>query len=148
MTLEQVKADIKSGKSKRIYYSAGTLWWTHLESDVEEASKQGKIYQIEVNKRMLADETVPEEKKQRLKALLSQIDTSKAGIPLDPVGAPLYAMDKPMKWIEQSEKKPSHFGKHGLAAFIFTHHQNCKTGFYNKWDKYNELIDNNGNVSK
>ena len=52
ITLEEVKADIKSGKSKRIYYSQNNLWWTHLDSDVIEAREQGKKAQEEHHKKM------------------------------------------------------------------------------------------------
>ena len=40
-TLEQIKQDIKDGKSKKIYYSTHTLWWTHLDSDLQEATIEG-----------------------------------------------------------------------------------------------------------
>lgn len=40
ITLEQIKKDIESGKSDKIYYSSATTWWTHLEEDLIDAKKK------------------------------------------------------------------------------------------------------------
>jgi hypothetical protein len=64
------------------------------------------------------------------------------GIPCDPTGAPLFEESNVERWIKQSESNPGHFGKHGLDAFMFSHHQNCQNFVSNKWDNYNNRIDN------
>src|SRR5437870_5368329 len=135
ITLEEIKADIKSGKCRAIYLSAGSLWFTHLESDVKAATEIGKRYQVRVHEKMLADPTVPEETKTRLRGLLSGLDKlhadhpaafkDRGSMPTDPVGAPLTIIDNPAKFIARTESKPSFYGKHGLKAFILTHNQNC-----------------------
>jgi hypothetical protein len=151
MDIKQVESDIKSGKSKRIYLCSRTLWWTHLDSDVKYATAKGQQFQEITENKMRDDPSVPQEKKQKIRALRDGLkelyaNNPKAfpgggGVPLSPIGAPLYQNDKPMKFIQQTKMKPSHFGKHGLKAFMRTHHQNEQAHFYNKWDKYNDLID-------
>lgn len=47
MTLEQVKRDIAEKRSTMIYYSAHTLWWTHIDEDLENATKRGRARQLE-----------------------------------------------------------------------------------------------------
>jgi len=140
ITIEQVKADILSGKSKRIYYSAGSLWWTHLDSDIEESTKLGRSCSDEDGKKFMARTDVPESEKQRYKALRAMADKATVTIPLDPTGGTLYQMDDLTEWVSRAEKLPDHFGKHGLDAFMMAHHQNCKKCF-SRWEDYNNFID-------
>ena len=42
ITLDQIKKDIAEGKTSAIYYSSKTLWWTHLDTDLEESTEIGK----------------------------------------------------------------------------------------------------------
>ena len=139
-TIDQVKADIKSGKCTLIYYSTSSLWWTHLDSDVEESMKMGRKYMEERDKKLLADPNFPEEEKKKLKTIRKLIGKNSI-TPLDPSGSTLYQWDECMKWITEAEKKPEHFGKHGLDAFMKSHHQNCEGKVYEKWHHYNMLID-------
>ena len=138
ITLEQVKSDIKSGKSKRIYYSKSNLWWTHLDSDVIEARVLGKAAQEEQHKKMMAGNSIPVEEKKRYDALYNIVKG--AQIPVDPLGSLLFQTDDCEKWISEAEKKPEHFGKHGLLAFMKSHHQNSRIVF-DEWELYNFLID-------
>ncbi len=142
MTIEQVKSDIDSGKSTLIYYSTATLWWTHLDSDVEESMIMGRKTQAEKHKNMLANPNVPEKKKKKLQAIINAIGKNSI-TPLDPSGATLYQSEDLDEWIAVAEKKPEHFGKHGLDAFMKSHHQNCEGKAFTKWDFYNRLIDSN-----
>lgn len=143
ITIEQVKEDIKSGKCTRIYYSARTLWWTHLDSDVEEATKIGREATDEHYKKFMERTDVPESEKKRYTSLREMANKSITTIPLDPSGSPLFQIDEPtkiMEWITVAEQKPEHFGKHGLNAFMKSHHQNCSK-CYSKWEHYNNVID-------
>lgn len=59
----------------------------------------------------------------------------------------------PLGFVPLVNKDPKHFlwqtknapegwyGRHGLNAFMAAHHKNNSTKFYNKWDRYNDLID-------
>ncbi|MES2004319.1 MAG: hypothetical protein V4450_07345 [Bacteroidota bacterium] len=140
ITLEQIKKDIADGKGSRIYYSAHTLWWTHLDTDVETATEMGKQASDSRMEQMLADPTVPEEQKTRIKALRNSAPMQST-VPLDPSGSPLYQMDDVEKWIRVAEEKPAHFGKHGLDAFVKAHHQNCEGIAFQSWDHVNQVID-------
>ena len=147
MTIEQVIKDIESGKSKMIFYSAGTPWWTHLESDLEEASKIGRQRMRENHDRMMKDPKLPQEHKDRMNALFELANSGKAHTPLDPLGCTLYQTDKPMDFIRSAKKKKQHYGRHGLKALILSHHQNCKEPMAT-WEDYNKMIDFNENVPK
>lgn len=148
ITLEQIKQDIASGKSTRIYYSANTLWWTHLDSDVDESTKQGVKFRQERHNEMMKNPNVPQSHKDHMNELLANIDTMHQ-IPLDPYSSPLYQFTDQIdidKWINVAEQKPEFFGKHGLDAFIKTHHQNHNKELTN-WDMVNDYIDNLSNIN-
>ena len=138
ITLQQVKKDIDDGKSKYIFYSAHTQWWTHLTSDLEEAIKTGKESQRKNIEIMLKDDKIPEAKKTMLKAHLTRIDDS--AIPLDPIGSPLMQTENCREWIEASENKPEHFGKYGLESFMKAHHQNCNNWCPTSWEAITEYL--------
>lgn len=141
ITIEQVKADIQSGKSKMIYFSAHNLWWTHLDSDLQEAMKTGKLAMDERNKRFMESPNVPEAEKKRLQSLIDSISKAEHQIPCDPTGSVLYQTDNPMKWVTSAEEKPDHFGTHKLDAFMKSHHQNCEHHIYKEWAKYNLVLE-------
>lgn len=146
ITLEQIEKDIKSGKSKMIYFGAHSLWWTHLDSDVKEATEQGKAALEKQNEIFFASPTVPQHEKERRRKLLDFLAESqkKTGhsIPTDSRGGVLYQNDKPMQWLTAAYKTPKHFGEHGLEAFLKSHHQNCGGNCFPYWREYNDLIDN------
>lgn len=156
-TLNEIKADILSGKCTKIYYSTGSLWWTHLLGDVIEATKQGDLARDKRNEDMLANKNMPEKQKEKLKGLIAMIEQGKAsrlemflknggkeedfiGMPCDPEGANLYEMGDPHTWIKGAEDKPEHFGKFGLEAFMKAHHKNCASRCFDKWEFYNLLV--------
>lgn len=124
MTLDQVEKDIKSGKCKFIYLCTKSLWWTHLESDLEEARTMG----LRFNKFAIG--------------LIS------------PVGAQIILNRDPKKFIAQTKNRPRNkqfdadFGKHGIKTFMRAHHRNEKKHYYNKWSKYDELIEKERRAKK
>jgi len=143
MTIEQVKEDIQSGKCQRIYYSANTLWWTHLDDDVTEASDFAHSQRQERHKMAMSDPNRPKESKEKLDALFKMTNKSTVRIPMDPSGSVLLQIvdeDKLNEWISAAEKNPSHFGKLGLDAFMKSHHQNSGDNCSPYWDYYNILI--------
>lgn len=117
MTLNQVKADIKSGKCKAIYICSKSLWWTHDSKDVFDSY-------------VLAMKNYPKVK-----------EYNGNGLNYSPIGEPLIINKDPKQWLKTSERFTKHYGKHRLAALMKAHHQNNSTHFYNKWQKYNDLID-------
>jgi hypothetical protein len=124
VTFEQVVRDIKTGKSTQIYFSSKSLWWTHLEADAIQATEQGHVYKIAVAR-------------QEGRAGLY----TATGEQTDPIGAPIKIFPKPALWMSRSKKFQRSYGKHGLCAFMKTHHQNCSDFFSNTWDAYNQRID-------
>lgn len=141
MTIDQIKTDIESGKCKRIYFSAHTLWWTHLDEDLISAGAAGKKAQAMIMDKRLKDTRIPAEERTRMSGLFEI--AKKSSIPLDPSGSPLMQMENPAKWISEAELKPEHFGKHGLAAFLKAHHQNCGGLCFQDWNSYNLLCEKN-----
>ena len=115
MELEQIKRDILSGKAKKVYYSDKSLWWTHLKTDVIDATEKGRKYLDATNQAIV-------------------------GGFVDPIGAKIHSANA-KDWLKKSLSNPNWYGKHGLKAFVFTHHQNCQQFFSNKWDEYNKKID-------
>jgi len=68
-------------------------------------------------------------------------------LPCDPRGGML--CEAPIDdFIAQAEANPSHYGKHGLRAFMAAHHENCQVAWNDPrrtclrtWDEYNDLLD-------
>lgn len=137
-TLESIKFDIQMGVCKRIYVSSRTLWWTHREEDLIQATKLGRLRQKIKFKTLLKGPTLSMEDKRRIKNLMDAC--KKAITPLDPDGAPLYINNDPMQFILDSEANAENYGRHGLAAFIKSHHKNSLQAFPD-WESYNKLLD-------
>lgn len=114
ITLDQVKADIKSDKCKVIYMCSKSMWWTHDSNDLSDAF-------------MLATKNYP--------------GVYTTGVNYSPLGEVCIINKDPKKWLATSERFTKHYGKHRLAALMMAHHQNNSTHFYNKWKRYNDLID-------
>jgi hypothetical protein len=123
VTLEEIKADIKSGKSKKIYLSDKFLWWTHLESDLVDATMSGEKYVLKND----------------------PFGLEKLATFTDPLGGKININNNPSKFIVKTLLNPKHYGKHRIQAFLKAHHQNCDNFFSNKWDRYNKLIDRQKN---
>lgn len=138
MNLDQIKQDIEEGKSTRIYYSTRTLWWTHLDSDLKEATKEGREKQIKQIQKKIDQGQLPEPQITLAKSHLQQIKDRT--IPTDPEGAPLMQMEDPKEWVEAAERKPEHFGDLGLEAFLGCHHQNCKEFSPSSWEVINKVM--------
>ena len=139
MTIEQVKADIASGKSTTIYYSSGGCWWTHLDSDVSEATDFGKAREQQKFVRMMASPILPDWVKAEIKSLYDKVKDST--IPLDVNGAPLFMTKDVSGWVAAAIGKPQHYGRHGLDAFMKSHHQNCERQSGGDWEFYNKMLD-------
>lgn len=140
ITIEQVKSDILSGKSKFIFYSTSGLWWTHLNEELEAATIIGKRVSEQNHEAMMNDPAVSEENKSKLKSLKAMADKALYTIPMNIEGGPLFQTDEPMKWIDSAIANPDHFGKHQLRAFIKTHHQNCDEIVFKNFDEVNTYL--------
>lgn len=140
ITLEKIKQDVADGKSPLIYYSAHTLWWTHLEEDVRMAMAIGSKARDEQHAALMKREDIPEEEKAKMKSLFEMANSGAVEIPCDPTGSPPYQTEEVDEWISRAEAKPDHFGRHGIEAFVKSHHQNCDTP-HSKWEEYNKLLD-------
>lgn len=136
ITLKQIQRAQRMGE-KFVYFSAGTMWWTHTEKDVSNATIRGRKYFQDVILKKVNDGTISENDRLSLMELRESFSNN---LPVDPLGFPVKKMDLKL-WLDNSLSNPSHYGKHGLTAFLFTHHQNCKSFFSNKWDSYNNYID-------
>lgn len=144
LTLEQVKNEVKP--DTRIYYSSGSLWWTHKAEDVAEATIMGLATQKKQHEFFMSDPAKTPEEKQRMKALTESLEAhqKKHGFhtPLDPYGCPLLMCDAE-KWISKAEQKPDHFGKYQLMALMKVHHQNdiLKSSPYMSWQDVTDHLD-------
>lgn len=120
ITIQQIKADINSGKSVSIYLSEKFLWWTHLESDLLKSTEQGKNYvrTLPVHERWNEHREF-----------------------CDPLGGKIIINKEPGLFITKTLLNPKHYGNHRIQAFLKAHHQNCNNFFSNKWKGYNDLID-------
>src|ERR1044072_7704154 len=72
-------------------------------------------------------------------------DTS---IPTDPRGSVLFQTESVDDFLRMALQNPAHYGKHGLRAFIASHHQNCivsrddpRPWSGETWQEYNDAID-------
>ena len=122
---------VRATKPKMIWYGAVTCWWTHDPNDLKAATK-----------------------------LSGRPDRSGGlgPLPTDPRGGVLMEAHDPEKFLRLAEESPEHYGKHGLAAFMGAHHQNCflvevirgtsmivrdsdRPWCLETWQEYNDAID-------
>lgn len=136
VTLKQLKREMRTG-TKYVWFSAGTLWWTHDERDVNEATKTGRNYFEKQLVKKVNSQLVSLKEKESLFAIKENM---KKNLPCDPIGFPLKKMDF-VTWMNNSLAAEKQYGKHRINAFLMTHHQNNKSFFTNKWDSVNEYID-------
>jgi len=71
-----------------------------------------------------------------------------SGLPCDPRGGVLLETDDVINFIETAIRNSSHYGKHGIRAFMAAHNDNCQVSETNarktclaNWDEYNEALD-------
>lgn len=68
-------------------------------------------------------------------------------IPLDPFGSPLFQGDLDI-FLKSAEKKPDHYGTHGLTTLMAAHHKNMRPEkgddrkLYTSWSALNRLVHN------
>lgn len=114
-------AEVRAARPTMIWYGAMSCWWTHDPDDLKEATQLAKS---------------PERK------------GGWGPLPTDPRGGVLMEAHDPGKFLRLAEENVSHYGKHGLAAFMAAHHKNCriiKAGFARpwclaSWQEYNEAL--------
>lgn len=139
LSIGKVRQDIQSGKSTMIYYSAHTLWWTHLAEDLKESTEQGIAAQKERITELLNDPSIPEARKVLMRQHLDSHRNHRT--PLDPSGSPLMQTNDLAGWVNKAEANPGHFGRHGLKALMKTHHHNCKGWCPQSWAAVNAYLD-------
>lgn len=140
ITIEQIRIDIKLGSCRTVFYSSQTLWWTHLDNDLLDASLKGRQAMEKKMQGLMNNPGVPKADKKKLKNLF-EVAAMNKNIPLDPTGSPLFQCDS-LQFLISAESTPSVYGKHEMHAFAKAHHQNCDGNYYTTWALYNQLIDN------
>lgn len=139
LTFETLMDQALQGKIPAIYYSAHTLWWTHDPKDVEAATKTGTKKQELDHASFMDDPHIPADVKRQQDSLWRKIKTS--SIPKDPIGGPLMMITKKesvIDWFKTAQRRPEHFGRWGLQAFMRAHHQNCNGHVDRTWAFYNK----------
>lgn len=113
--------EVRDAKPKMIYYSVQSCWWTH---DPAHLSKTGPL---------------PEHYRTKY--------SDGSGLPCDPTGGVLMQTDNVEGFLRSAEENSTHYGKHGLDAFMAAHHLNIRNLTLNTswslrgWKAYNDLID-------
>jgi hypothetical protein len=139
MTIDQVKADIEGGTSTRIYYDTQSAWWTHLDRDLEEATKQGEAASKALIKKKLADPNTPKSQRAFLESFAKKY-SGKNTVPLSPQGSVLFEAPA-ADWFAAALSKPNQYGRNQLNALMMSHHQNCGDLFSVDWHDYNILFE-------
>lgn len=134
ITLEKVKQDIASGLSTKIYYSVNSKWWTHLDSDVLEATGQGISFREAQFSTIMGDSDPQVISSFRDKF---KMDEEKQ---MDPVGSIIKTENNPVGFIHAAELNSGVYGANGIEAFMRSHHQNSIGEVMTTWDDYNNLI--------
>lgn len=107
-------------------YSVNCCWWTSFPDDLgsTESFTQGKLTLFKANKE-------------------GESTTVEADFPPLPCcphcGSVLF--QAPLKaFIDDAKSVPNHYGKHGIDAFVRSHHRNSST-CHKSWSAYNDSID-------
>lgn len=67
-------------------------------------------------------------------------------LPCDPRGGMLFECNDLKGFLENAKKNESHYGKHGMKAFMAAYHGNVTTmdgkpTCFQRWEEYNDIID-------
>ena len=106
ITLKEILEDISTGKSSIIYYSANTLWWTHLEEDLKDSTLAGQA--------KLEEKLSPE----KYEVIVGH------KFPLDPTGSVLFKATNPIDFINHAKSHATSYG--GLEPFLMAHNNNSE----------------------
>lgn len=141
ITLEQIRA----AKPTMIFYGANTCWWTH------DPSHLGKTKSSEMEIRRTAEHfrLNSSDKSGPIEPFIERARKAHSlGLPCDPRGGVLFQTDDVEGFLKAAESNATHYGRHGLRAFMAAHHLNCILSFNNckpwcspDWDDYNAAID-------
>lgn len=146
-------ADVRAAKPKMIFYGANTCWWTHNEnhlgqtppSSEAEVQRMADVFKLNAKPGVFTDEQF----------LLRAREATKHRLPCDPRGGVLFQTDDIEGFLQAAIKNVTHYGKHGLRAFMAAHHENCILSFENPipwcdrdWQAYNDALDEKDQIEK
>lgn len=87
--------DVLDAKPEKIWFSSGTLWWTHDPDHIKHVANY-----------------------------LERTHKINEDYYMDPSGAPLHESTKPKEFIKDAKANPDRYGEMGIRAFMATHHAN------------------------
>lgn len=145
--VERIKMFDVRLKASHIWYSAHTCWWTHDPTHLSllpPASEADIKRFAEQLRRNSGKENAPLD----LYLSMARNALKSHRLPCDPRGSVLFETDDVQGYLNKAAENPSHYGKHGLRAFMAAHHSNsqksvddpspwCET----EWAAYNEALD-------
>lgn len=140
ISIHRVKEDIESGESTMIYYSTRTMWWTHLDTDLVDSTIKGREKTYKSLEKRLDMENLNDTARQQIQEAINEIKYN-CTLPVDLEGNVLYMHNDPKGWVDDAEERSYLFGKHGLDAFMQSHHQNCNKGCPKTWEDINNYLD-------
>lgn len=133
-------------KAETIYYAANTCWWTHDPAHLSRTppATEEQIRRTADNFRLNSGRHLDP-----LENFMERARRAHAHrLPADPRGSVLYETNKVRGFLEAAETHPEFYGRHGLRAFMATHHLNCilslddpRPWSESKWDAYNDALD-------
>mgnify|MGYP001560340548 CR=1 FL=1 len=115
--LEQIKAF----KPKTIFYGANTCWWTHDPDHLRVNGRFGPPPEREPSIVPYKNAEHPDPRG----GVMRGRTVNPGSIPTDPVGGVLFQTDDIDGFIKSAEENFTHYGKHGIRAFMAAHHSNC-----------------------
>lgn len=137
--------DVKNAKPEMIWYAANTCWWTHdpkhlstlpiSEADIRRSAEM-----------LRANSSTPNAP---IGSFMERARRAHGrGLPCDPRGSVLFQTDDAAGFLKAAELHGSHYGRHGIRAFMAAHHQNCVLTLVDErpwsgasWDEYNDALD-------
>ena len=137
--------DVCNSKPQMIYYAAKTCWWTHAAKHL---SKMPPPTEEEVKRAATLLRQASRTPDAPIVQFMDRARHSIYRLPCDPRGSVLFETDDVEGFLKSAVENYSHYGKHGLRAFMAAHHLNCVLDLTTQrpwsgvsWDEYNEALD-------
>ena len=142
-------AEVQAARPEHIYYGANTCWWTHDFRDVSHTPAPSEREILRVAEMFRANSLTKAGPIEPFLERARKALQTAPGLPCDPAGGVLFYTDDIDGFFQSARVNESHYGKHGLRAFMAAHHSNSFKGSAAglehwcspNWKDYNDALD-------
>lgn len=134
----------KPKHARLIFYGANTCWWSHDNHHLSTTPPPPQSRIRSLAETLRANSSRPDAP---IGEFFRRAQATYHRLPCDPLGGVLMQTDNVEEFLTSAEANPTHYGRHGILAFLAAHHLNCvdsvtrRPSAATEWEEYNRAID-------